>query len=260
MKKAISLLTVAIMVIFTFALTVSAAGPAVIWDFTDSANALIYNADGTYLGSGTPNNINLAYDATEKCIKGEIIGGDPYFQMPLIDPTLQAESNAFIKVSYKILGATSPACSFYFTTDTISWSEDGSMQWAIDGDDEQWTEQIVDMSGSAGWAGLVDKLRYDPLSQGEDGQVIYIKYIAIFASEADATAFDFTAYKTPAAAETTAPAETTAAVETEAADTAANTTAPATTPAVQTADIFTVSIIVLSMASAAGVVLTKKSK
>ena len=262
MKKALSVLVIVFMLAATFAMTISAAGPSYIWDFADK-NPAIYNEDGTYAGeAGNNNSMDISYDAGENCMVGKIVGGDPYFRLPEITPAISGDANQFIKVKYKILGAISPNCSFYFTTDTISWSEEGSLQWVIDGDDEQWTEQILDMSDSAGWTGTVDKLRYDPLSAGEDGQVVYIQYVAIFASEADATAFDYAAYKSAgtAAPETTAPAETDAPDAGEA-NTAAETDAPATTtPAPQTADVFSVAIVALAMAAAAVVVIGKKSK
>ena len=191
--KFIALLsTIALCVVL--AVSVCAAEPVVMWDFADSTDGTLYNADGTLVDS--PSCMEGAYDAEEACYYAEVNGGDPFIRLPSRGD-FSAE-NHYVKVKYNLTGLNNWSTSIYFTTDTVDWSETGHYVTFYDGDDEVWCEQIFDMSECAAWAGTVKLMRLDIFDGGEVGQTLKVAYAAVFATLEDAEAFDYDAYRTTA--------------------------------------------------------------
>lgn len=272
-SKFIALLTTIVLCV-VLAVSVCAAEPAVMWDFADSTDGTIYNADGTLVKS--PVCMDGAYDAEEACYYAEVNGGDPFISLPSRGEF--SADNHYVKVKYKLTGLNNWSTSIYFTTDTVSWSETAHLITFYDGDDDEWCEQIFDMSECAAWAGTVKGIRLDIFDDGEAGQTLKVAYVAVFATLEDAEAFDYAAYRTTAApansiveaepaaetvTETAAEPETTAeapAAEPETVE-PAETDAPAkaetTSAAPQTFDFGVIAAIV-SIVSLAGCAVTKK--
>ncbi|MGN1408803.1 MAG: sugar-binding protein [Eubacteriales bacterium] len=200
------LTTIALCVVL--AVSVCAAEPVAMWDFADSTDGTIYNADGTLVKS--PSCMDGAYDAEEACYYAEVNGGDPFISLPSRGEF--SADNHYVKVKYKLTGLNNWSTSIYFTTDTVNWSETGHFVTFYDGDDDEWCEQIFDMSECAAWAGTVKEMRLDIFDGGEVGQTLKVAYAAVFATLEDAEAFDYAAYRTTAAPANSiaAPAETTA--------------------------------------------------
>lgn len=187
------LTTIALCVVL--AVSVCAAEPVAMWDFADSTDGTIYNADGTLVKS--PSCMDGAYDAEEACYYAEVNGGDPFISLPSRGEF--SADNHYVKVKYKLTGLNNWSTSIYFTTDTVNWSETGHFVTFYDGDDDEWCEQIFDMSECAAWAGTVKEMRLDIFDGGEVGQTLKVAYAAVFATLEDAEAFDYAAYRTTAA-------------------------------------------------------------
>lgn len=177
------------------AVSVAAADPVVMWDFADSTDGTLYKADGTISFNGNQYE-NAGFLADEACFYGEVTGADPYLQLPKRDEF--PGTNHFIKVKYNLTGLNNWSTSFYFTTDTVGWSETGHYTGFYEGDDGEWTEQVFDANECAAWDGTVKELRLDIFDSGEAGQTAKVAYVAIFATEEDANAFDYAAYRASA--------------------------------------------------------------
>ncbi len=173
------------------ALTVSAADPVVVWDFTQADNALFYNEDGT--AAFDVNGATAAYDADNACLNVDVDTGDPYFILPN-QGTFPAE-NSFVRVKYNLTDISDWSTSIYFTTDTVQWSETGHWKGIYDGDDDVWCEQTFYMTECAAWAGTITDMRLDIFDSAYDGQIAKVAYVAVFGNEEDANNFDFAAWQ-----------------------------------------------------------------
>ena len=87
------------------------------------------------------------------------------------------------------------------TSDGIQWGQSGShVGWDWERTDGEWATQIVELDAWSGKTGVtLSNFRFDPLAQDspavKSGESITIGYIALFATEADARAFDIAAYR-----------------------------------------------------------------
>ncbi len=204
LTKLIAALDAAVLTV-ALAVGASAADPMVVWDFANSDDTTLYNADGT-MAFGV-NQATAAYDAENACMTANITGGDPFFQLPSYGD-FPAE-NSFVRVKYNLTGINDWSTSIYFTTDTVDWSETGHWKGFYDGDDDVWTEQTFYMTDCAAWAGTIKNMRLDIFDAGTEGQIAKVAYVAVFGSEEDANNFDYAAWKangSPATLKAGAPA------------------------------------------------------
>ena len=239
----------ALVSVFTLSAAVCAAGPVTVFDFT--------NADTTaaWVNSNT-NNATMTYDDAEGCARIDVSGGDPYLQHTLSeDERFTCQDYTWVKISYKTANMNGVQSQFFWGTDVHGGPiAETNHNWDRDADDE-WVEQVMQIDPAGGedyWGDCtLTVFRIDATQDVADGgEIMWVKYIAFFASEEDANAYTFT----PAGSSTTeaeAPSTDAPAAETE-------TPATETPAAAQTADVFSVAIAVLAVAAAGAVIVSKK--
>ncbi len=237
----------ALVSVFALSAAVCAAGPVTVFDFT--------NADYVSKWEGSGNSCEFSYDDAEGCLRIDVTGGDPYKAYNLDESEqFTCQDYQWVKISYKTANMGGVQSEFFWGTDVHGGPiGETNYQWERDKDDE-WVEQVmhIDPVGGEDYWGdcTLTTFRIDATQDVADGgEIMWIKYIAFFASEEDANAYTFAA-----AGSSTTEAEAPAAeTETPAAD--AETETPA---AAQTADVFSVAIAVLAVAAAGAVVVSKK--
>jgi len=245
--KLTKILATALVSLFAMSAAVSAADPACVLDFTNEANL------ANFQNGGSGNNVTVTYDAAESAFVFAPSGGDPYITYNLpADQQFDCAANTWCKINYKTSGDVGGIQSqFFWNTSTVSGPSGGNeVNWYRDAEDGEWYEQVVEMlpTNEGGWDGIINVLRFDAF-QDEDSwgdEELFVKYVAFFASEADANAYTFA----PAAAAPEADPEP------EAPATSETTPAPEA-GAAQTADMASVAAIAL-VAAAAVVVASKK--
>jgi pyruvate/2-oxoglutarate dehydrogenase complex dihydrolipoamide acyltransferase (E2) component len=232
-----------------FALSVSAVGTY--WTFDDEESALAWADKVIHGGEVSYEDGSLVIYISDE--------GDPYLQHGLTEEEqFDAASFPFVKIRVKTVGAVETLSEFFWGS-SVNPGPVGETKIQFNRDDtEDWAEYVIKIQDTkyGTWEGIINNFRYDPI-QGQvfGDEVVYIDYIAFFATEEEALAWQPTAAAAPAAEAPAAeaPAETAAA--------AADETPAAEAPAVvaaQTSDLFSASIVVLAIASAAGVVICRK--
>ena len=239
----------ALVSVFALSAAVCAAGPVTVFDFTNA------DAVGAWVNSNT-NNATMTYDDAEGCARIDVTGGDPYLQHTLSeDEQFTCQDYTWVKISYKTANMEGVRSQFFWGTDVHGGPiAETNHNWERDAEDE-WVEQVMQIHPEGGeeyWGDC--KLTDFRIDAADDsvvgGEIMWVKYIAFFATEEDANAYTFA----PAGSSTTeaeVPATETPAAETE-------TPATETPAAAQTADVFSVAIAVLAVAAAGAVVVSKK--
>ena len=238
----------ALVSVFALSAAVCAAGPVTVFDLTQADYAANWNA-------GT-NSCDVSYDDAEGCLRIDVTGSDPYLCYTLTeDEQFTCQDYTWLKISYKTANMEGVQSQFFWGTDVHGGPiAETNHDWDRDADDE-WVEQVMQMDPAGGeeyWGDCkLTKFRIDATQDiCNGGEIMWVKYIAFFATEEDANAYTFA----PAGSSTTeaeAPATETPAAETE-------TPATETPAAAQTADVFSVAIAVLAVAAAGAVVVSKK--
>ncbi len=114
-------------------------------------------------------------------LKGTSNGGDPHMPYSGGDATFPADSVQVVEIKYMNY-SVDYNCQFFFTTETIGWSEEASfkayLDWsADDGDENTWNVVTLDTSECAEWIGNVTNFRIDPFSAEGDFEIAYIKFM-----------------------------------------------------------------------------------
>lgn len=249
MNKLFGSLAFLIVIFLMFAMSVSAVGT--FWTFDDEASALAWadkSANGGEVGYENGSMVIYISDT-----------GDPYFQHGLAaEEQFDAASFPFVKIKYKVVGSTETLSEFFWGS-SVTPGPVGETNYQFNRDEtEDWVEYVEKIQDTTfgTWEGIIDNFRIDPIQGAVTGtEVVYVDYIAFFATEEEAIAWQPAAAAEVTQTEETAPADGSAVAETAAAD--VTEVAPAT--AAQTADMFSIAIIMLAIASAAGVVVCRKN-
>ncbi len=115
-------------------------------------------------------------------LKGTGTSGDPHIPYNGGDVSFPADSVQEIQIKLKNY-SVDYAFQFFFTTDTVSWSESASVRWTLDysgddGDKNDWNIIILDPTESVDWAGTITNFRLDPSSAEGDFEVEYVKFLS----------------------------------------------------------------------------------
>ena len=236
--------------VLTLSIAVCAAGPVTVFDFTNADYAEKWNAGN--------HNCDVSYDDAEGCLRIDVTGGDPY-QCYALDESerFTCKDYPWLKISYKTANMGGVQSEFFWGTDVHGGPiGETNHQFTRDADDE-WVEQVMMIEPAGGeeyWGDCtLTNFRIDATQDVADGgEIMWVKYIAFFATEEDANAYTFA----PAGSSTTeveVPSTDAPAAETE-------TPATETPSAAQTADVFSVAIAVLAITAAAGAVVASKRR
>ena len=248
--KLSKILAAVIVCVLTLSIAVCAAGPVTVFDFT--------NADYAEKWNSGVHNCEVSYDDAEGCLRIDVTGGDPYQSYSLDDSEkFTCQDYPWVKICYKTANMGGVQSQFFWGTDVHGGPiAETNHNWDRDADDE-WVEQVMQIDPAGGedyWGDCtLTVFRIDATQDVADGgEIMWVKYIAFFASEEDANAYTFA----PAGSSTTeaeAPSTDAPAAETE-------TPATETPAAAQTADVFSVAIAVLAITAAAGAVVASKRR
>lgn len=116
-------------------------------------------------------------------LKGTSTGGDPHMPYTGGDAVFPADSVQIIEVKYMNY-SVDYNFQFFFTTETIGWSEEASIKatldWsADDGDKNDWNVVQLTASDSAEWMGNITAFRLDPFSGEGDFEIAYVKFMSM---------------------------------------------------------------------------------
>lgn len=116
-------------------------------------------------------------------LKGTSNGGDPHIPYTGTDCKFPADSVQIIEIKYMNY-SIDYNMQFFFTTETIGWSEEASIKatldWsADDGDKNDWNIVQLTASDSAEWIGNITSFRIDPFSVEGDFEIAYIKFMTM---------------------------------------------------------------------------------
>jgi hypothetical protein len=110
-------------------------------------------------------------------------GGDPHMPYSGGDAVFPADSVQVIEIKYMNY-SVDYNLQFFFTTETIGWSEEASIKasldWsADDGEDNDWNIVQLTASDSGEWMGNITAFRIDPFSAEGDFEIAYIKFMSM---------------------------------------------------------------------------------
>jgi hypothetical protein len=113
-------------------------------------------------------------------LKGTGTSGDPFITYNGGDATFPADSVQEIRIKLKNY-SSSYDFQFFFTTDTVQWSENASdketLDWnGDDGDKNDWNNIIIDPTLSSDWTGTITNLRIDPSSAEGEFEIESIEF------------------------------------------------------------------------------------
>jgi len=178
-----------VLFLMAFAISVSAA-PGLVWDLTDPDTATLWDIV-------SPDN-TLSFSEEENCLLATVTGVDPLFARNLTpEQQFSAKDYPVIRIRMKIVDGVAGNFSIFWTTEKMSWSLEQLQDVTIDYQDNVWFDKIVDLSEKATWCDTITGLRIDPLGTGYGGEMVYVQYVALFPSVAEAEAFDFDKYLNP---------------------------------------------------------------
>lgn len=115
-------------------------------------------------------------------MKGTGTSGDPHMPYNGGDAKFPAESVQEIRIKLKNY-SISYDFQFFFTTETISWSEAASFKEYLDfsgddGDDNDWNIITIDTSFCDEWMGNITAFRLDPSSAEGDFEFEYVEFLS----------------------------------------------------------------------------------
>ncbi|MBE6687903.1 MAG: hypothetical protein E7588_01345 [Ruminococcaceae bacterium] len=195
MKKVLSLL----FFIVLLALSMSFAAVAQ----QQMAPALIYRFDTQDAVDSFKNGYSSAEVSFENStLKAVVKAGttcDPYVTHSFSGDNSYADDYRYLKYRFKTTAQPTMYCyEFYYKTEkfTTMGEKNTYVRRALTGS-EDWQEVIVDMKELGGelWGGKLEILRFDPLeahdrSKFNAGDTVYVEYIALFATMAEAQAYN----------------------------------------------------------------------
>lgn len=116
-------------------------------------------------------------------LKGTSNGGDPHMPYTGGDAVFPADSVQVIEIKYMNY-SVDYNLQFFFTTETIGWSEEASIKasldWsADDGEDNDWNIIQLTASDSGEWMGNITAFRIDPFSAEGEFEIAYIKFMSM---------------------------------------------------------------------------------
>ncbi|MCX7920518.1 MAG: carbohydrate binding domain-containing protein [Clostridia bacterium] len=131
-----------------------------------------WNFDSAYYdteGWGEPNNIS-GIAPSGGYLNATISGGDSNIKSRN-NLDIDLSNNKYIRVRYKNSTAGTAAKMYFTTTSDTAWNEAKAMSFAINANDSNYTEYVLDMSNLSGWAGTLKQLRFDPVDNAASGSV-----------------------------------------------------------------------------------------
>ncbi|MBP5730657.1 MAG: hypothetical protein J6X19_05585 [Clostridia bacterium] len=163
--------------------------PSYIFDFTDY--------DTYTLRSGG----NCSTELTDDGLLCFCDGDDPnvYIGMPDIEGTQMG----WMKIRYRgEVNYDARYAELYYIAEGDEYSERDRLRWKWDGISDEWNTQVIQGRALGRKKDVIIDMRFDPLSSGagaspliEAGEQLEVAFIAFFATEEEANAFDFDAYK-----------------------------------------------------------------
>lgn len=147
--------------------------------------ATVFKVDFATMADGTaPFSVNLVENLRIEggLLKGTGTGGDPFLNYTGGDATFPADSVQEIRIKLKNYSA-SYDFQYFFTTETISWSEAASFKEFLDfsgddGDKNDWNIITIDTSLCSEWMGVIKAFRIDPSSAEGDFEIEYVEFLS----------------------------------------------------------------------------------
>ncbi|MHB1153244.1 MAG: DUF4249 domain-containing protein [Eubacteriales bacterium] len=147
--------------------------------------ATVFKVDFTSMPDGkAPFSVNMVENLRIEggLMKGTGTGGDPFATYSGGDAKFPAESVQEIRIKLKNY-SISYDFQFFFTTETISWSEAASFKEYLDfsgddGDDNDWNIITIDTSFCDEWMGNFTNFRLDPSSAEGDFEFEYVEFLS----------------------------------------------------------------------------------
>lgn len=115
-------------------------------------------------------------------VKGTSTGNDPFITYKGGDCNLEADKVQEIRIKMKN-NSQNTSFQFFFTTETVSWSEPASMKAALlwsaaDGDKNKDNDVVVYTFDSTEWKGTITNFRIDPFTGEGDFEIEYIEFVS----------------------------------------------------------------------------------
>ncbi len=119
----------------------------------------------------------LEFDEAEGCIKMTVTGEDPHFEIPM-SKLRYFDGGKFtvLRVNYKT--DEDHDGTIYFTTKNVPKIDYCYVEYDFEKTDD-FKDALIDMDESSNWMDEVRSLRFDPVNEGEEGQVFYFKSITV---------------------------------------------------------------------------------
>lgn len=116
-------------------------------------------------------------------LKGTATNGDPH---AVYTGEMALDASTVQEIHIKLMNYSSDFnFQFFFTTETVSWSEGASLKdyllfSDIDGDDNDWNEIVLDPEESFDWEGTITSFRLDPFRDVTgDFEVEYVEFFTV---------------------------------------------------------------------------------
>ena len=146
--------------------------------------------------SWTGSMVSLEYE--ENALLYNIEGKDPSVGF-ILEDFIELSEYPFIKIRVKNTGVTSEKFEMYIGRDDEPLSETNAFQYVIGKEHTEFKEFVIDAKTLKGafWTGEMTTLRVDGLNNPEDGEQLFIEYLAFFKTKADADAWTPNRNQTP---------------------------------------------------------------
>lgn len=180
--------TILVLSCILMSIPIYAENPAVVWKFDDE-NEITQFFEGT-------NNVTISVE--NGVMKLALTGVDPLIWADLrkFDGKLQfsLDTYKYMKIKYKADTNDTISELFFGTVQNLEKGEDiftGTRMLNLTLEKNKWDEKVFNMGQlSPQWTGTLAALRFDPIANYAANDTFYISYIAFFATEAEANAFD----------------------------------------------------------------------
>ena len=166
----------------------------------EMAEAMIFKFDDLQTISSFANGaVNTKLSFEDGCMKAVIQNGDSYITHKFTEDNTYADDYRYVKYRYKTNGKPSMYCmEFYYKTPSIPTMGTTNTYCRIPiVDSDGWQIKYADMKsvGKELWSGKLEVFRIDPLEAHDrtifnSGDVVYIDYLAFFATRAEAEAYN----------------------------------------------------------------------